>query len=237
MAIHLKVLDSTDSTSIGQIHEAFAGLIIGRAKGHIIIEDERISSTHAEIQMNNQGEMFLVDKDSRNGIKVQGKRITKLLMTPGTVFQIGNTLIEVIFGQTPTKTDSNESSLNKLTLEANKLIESVQDPKFDDVKVVFFHTPLKLSVIQGLQLDQIWNLEYGPYRFGSGCVGGLLVGKNFPVEIFEITSVNSKVMIRSLTQSKILYLNSISVTHESIIESGDILSIKTEDLLRIKIEF
>ncbi len=237
MKIHFKILDSIDSASIGNIYEVSSGHVIGRARGNIILEDERISSVHAEIQMNNQGEMFLVDKDSRNGIKVQGKRITKLLITPGTIFQVGNTLIEVFLANPKPKMISSEISQESLISQAKNIIESTEVKHKPLEGMRFFSSTLRLDVIQGLQLDQAWELEYGPYRFGSGCVGGILVGKNYPPEIFEITELNSKVVVRALSKNRILSLNSIPIVNESLVENGDILSVETEDILRIKISF
>lgn len=237
MRIHFKILDSTDSAVIGNIYEIKSGDIIGRARGSIILEDERISSVHAEIQMNNQGEMFLVDKDSRNGIKVQGKRITKLLITPGTVFQVGNTLIEVILANPKPKMVSSEISHENLISQAKNIIESTEIKHKPLENMSFFSSSVRLDVIQGIQLDQAWELEYGPYRFGPGCVGGILVGKDYPPEIFEIFEQNSKIVIKALTKNRILSLNSIPIVNESLVENGDILSIETEDVLRIKITF
>ncbi len=236
MGIHFKILDSTDAAAIGNIYEVLSGHIIGRSKGNIILDDERISSVHAEIQMNNQGELFLVDKDSRNGIKVQGKRITKLLITPGTVFQIGNTLVEVILKQSKPKAVSSEVSQDNLIWQARSLIESIESKPTPVTEVIFFTAPVRLNVIQGLQLDQKWDVQYGPFKFGSGCVGGLLAGKNIPLEVFEIIESRSGIMVRPLTKERILSLNSIPIISECLIENGDVLSIETDSLTRIKFE-
>jgi RNase P/RNase MRP subunit p29 len=240
MGLHFKILDSTDPSIVGKTIELKSGMIIGRAKGHLIIEDERISSVHAEIQANNQGEIFLVDKDSRNGIKVQGKRITKLLLSPGTIFQIGNTLAEVIHKQVKPKTVRVEDSASEdIHVQAFELLESMEVYKFNAKKPIFFERPVKLSVIQGLQLNQSWQLEYGPFKFGSGCVGGLLVGKNMPLEVFEVYETNSGKTINVLTPERIVRLNTIPVVAESLIDNGDILSIHLSDqeITRIKFEF
>lgn len=240
MGLHFKILDSTDPSIIAKSIELKEGLIIGRAKGHLIIEDDKISSVHAEIQANNQGEMFLVDKDSRNGIKVQGKRITKLLLSPGTVFQIGNTLVEVIFKQVKPKIVKSEvSGSDDIHEQAFELLDGMEVYKFKARKPIFFERPIKLNVIQGLQLNQGWQLEYGPFKFGSGCVGGLLVGKNMPLEVFEIYETGSGKTINVLTPERIVRLNTIPITGESLIDNGDILSIhlSDQDITRIKFEF
>ncbi len=240
MGLHFKILDSSDPAILGKVIELKSGFIIGRSKGHFIIEDERISSVHAEVQTNNQGEMFLVDKDSRNGIKVQGKKITKLLLNPGIIFQIGNTLVEVIIKQSQSPKKQVESSVPEDILDKSfELLESIEVARFVAKKPIFFKNPIKLSVIQGLQLNQTWQLEYGPYKFGSGCVGGLLVGQNMPIEVFEVYETGSGKTINTLTSERILRLNTIPVFSESLIDNGDILSIHLSDreITRIKFEF
>lgn len=240
MGLHFKIIDSTDPKSIGKSIGLKQGLMIGRAKGNLIIEDERISSVHAEIQSNNQGELFLVDKDSRNGIKVQGKKITKLLLSKGTLFQIGNTLIEVVFkeerAEPRTKPETkNDDSLTK----AIEFIENTEITNFNSKKPIFFQKPIKLNIIQGIQLNQNWQIEYGPFKFGSGCVGGLLVGENMPLEVFEVFEGSSGKMVNVLTDQRIIKLNTIPLFSESLIDDGDILSIhlSENDITRIKFEF
>lgn len=242
MALHFKILDSTDPLVIGNLTRLKPGLLIGRAKGNLIIEDERISSIHAEVQTNNQGEYFLVDKDSRNGIKVEGKRITKLLITPGIMFQIGNTLFEVVYKESapiPEGPTPKEINQNNITTETKDLLSSINVSSFNAQKPIFFNSAVKLTVIQGLQLDQKWRIEYGPYKFGSGCIGGLLIGDKMPKEVFEITYGSSGTVLRTKTDQRILKLNSIPLVGESLVENNDILSIhiSESDITRIKIEF
>jgi hypothetical protein len=104
---------------------------------------------------------------------------------------------------------------------------------------MFFDKPIKLNVIQGVQLNQSWQLEYGPYKFGSGCVGGILIGDNMPLEVFEVYETNSGKMIRVLGEERVVRLNTILLTNESIIDNGDIISIHLSgnEITRIKFEF
>ncbi len=237
MLLHFKIIDSSDPKAIGKSICIKQGLIIGRARGNLIIEDERISSVHAEIQTNNQGDFFLVDKDSRNGIKVQGKKITKLLLDNGTLFQVGNTLIEVVLKEE--EPDLPETSDDDSLAKAIEFIENTKISEFKSKRPVFFRKPIKLIVIQGIQLNQSWQIEFGPYKFGSGCVGGLLVSDNMPLEVFEIYEVSSGKMVHVLTEQRIVKLNTIPLASDSLVDNGDILSIhlSEQDITRIKFEF
>lgn len=238
MGLAFKVLDSPQNDIIGSSVHLFEGLLIGRSRGHWIVEDNRISSTHAEIQSNNQGHLLLVDKGSRNGIKVQGRNISKLLLFPGLILQIGDTLVEVLQVDDQVLHQSNQDETQGLITRAMDIVSNVDisDHALDYVKPQFFAKPVHLEVIQGLQLNQQWILDYGPFRFGSGSIGGLLVGQNMPELVFEIFLGSRGPMIKPLTEDRILKLNSIPLISESILENQDILTISlpNENITRIR---
>ncbi len=238
MGLSFKVLDSPQNEIIGTLVPLFEGLLIGRSRGHWIVEDNRISSTHAEIQSNNQGHLLLVDKGSRNGIKVQGRNISKLLLFPGLILQIGDTLVEVQHIDDQVLHQSNQDETQGLVSQAMEIVSKIDitEHERDYVKPQFFPNPVHLEVIQGLQLNQQWILDYGPFRFGSGSIGGLLVGQNMPELVFEIFLGSRGPMIRPLTTERVLKLNSIPLISESILENKDILTITlpNENITRIR---
>lgn len=238
MGLSFKVLDSPQNEIIGTLVPLFEGLLIGRSRGHWIVEDNRISSTHAEIQSNNQGHLLLVDKGSRNGIKVQGRNISKLLLFPGLILQIGDTLVEVQHIDDQVLHQSNQDETQGLVSQAMENFSKIDISEHvrDYVKPQFFPNPVHLEVIQGLQLNQQWILDYGPFRFGSGSIGGLLVGQNMPELVFEVFLGSRGPMIRPLTAERVLKLNSIPLISESILENKDILTITlpNENITRIR---
>lgn len=238
MGLSFKVLDSPQNEIIGTSVPLFEGLLIGRSRGHWIVEDNRISSTHAEIQSNNQGHLLLVDKGSRNGIKVQGRNISKLLLFPGLILQIGDTLVEVLHVDDHVTHQSNQDETQGVISQAMEIVSKIDisEHEKDYVKPQFFTSPVHLEVIQGLQLNQQWILDYGPFRFGAGSIGGLLVGQNMPESVFEIFLGSRGPMIRPLTAERILKLNSIPLISESLLENKDILTITlpNENITRIR---
>ena len=239
MGLYFKILRSSDENMWDKELRAKSGTLIGRTKGHWIIEDNRISSTHAEIQENNQGDLFLIDKDSRNGIEVEGKKLAKLLLLPGTIFQLGNTIIEVFHKDNLAPIFDHEAlDLEKKISKIHSLLLKAQ-PDLTFCKPQFFKTPLRLQVIQGLQLDQKWSIEFGPFKFGSGCVGGLLAGNGMPLEVFEISLGSQGPTVAPLTQKPILKLNSSSLKKGVPLKTNDILSVHLpkENVTRIKVQF
>lgn len=240
MGLFFKVLETSDLNNTGVELQVKEGLLIGRAKGNWIIEDDRISTTHAEVQSNNQGHLLLIDKDSRNGIKIQGKRVTKAVLYPGLIFQLGDTIIEVLHKElieTP-ELNPEKDKLQGLIDQARGVLNELE-PNMKYRKPLFFKDPVKLTVIQGLQLNQRWQVEYGPYQFGAGTVGGLLVGKHMPNFVFELFPGKKGPVLRPLTEDRILKLNSILLRSESILEKEDILSIHlpNENVTRIRFTF
>lgn len=238
MGLTFKVLDSPQNEIIGTLIPLYEGLLIGRTRGNWIIEDNRVSSTHAEIQSNNQGHLLLVDKGSRNGIKVQGRNISKILLYPGLILQIGDTLIEIIHVEDKSRAGKKQNVAKQLLSDAQDSLKSfdISGADAEYVKPQFFSKTIHLEVIQGLQLNQQWYLDYGPFRFGSGCIGGLLVGKNMPEEVFEVFLGTRGPMIKPLAQENILKLNSIQLESESLLENKDILTITlpNENITRIR---
>lgn len=64
-------------------------LTIGRAGGSDVqLVHDGISRQHAQIITDDQGRHVLVDLDSSNGTFVDGRRIRRYVLTPGTVFKI-----------------------------------------------------------------------------------------------------------------------------------------------------
>ncbi len=82
----------------GESFELKAGMKIGRSGSDLNLKDPKVSSAHAEIRMltGSMNALILFDLGSTNGIKVKGKRVNSLELTPGTTFQIGNTTIKIV---------------------------------------------------------------------------------------------------------------------------------------------
>ena len=77
-----------------RVYEAEGNLItIGRSsENHIQIDDINSSRHHCEIH-EQEGAFELLDKDSRNGIFVNGHRVKRHTLTPGDKLEIGTTVI------------------------------------------------------------------------------------------------------------------------------------------------
>lgn len=75
--------------SIVTIYEIKDTVAIGRHPTcHITIDDPTVSGHHAELRVG-EGRCELEDKESTNGILVNGEKIRSVEIHPGTLFSIG----------------------------------------------------------------------------------------------------------------------------------------------------
>src|SRR5690606_12440417 len=67
---------------------------IGRSsENHIQIDDLNSSRHHCELHEGQDGAWELIDKDSRNGLFVNGHRVARKALEPGDKIEIGTTIL------------------------------------------------------------------------------------------------------------------------------------------------
>ena len=65
---------------------------IGRGdKNDLVIKDDTVSSYHADIKMNAEGEFVIIDVDSANGILVNGEPRSTETLNDGDLIELGST--------------------------------------------------------------------------------------------------------------------------------------------------
>jgi pSer/pThr/pTyr-binding forkhead associated (FHA) protein len=72
-----------------------SGITMGR-QGDIVIPDLKASGQHARIRQLSNGKWIVEDTDSKNGTRIEGERITRVYLTDGLRFFIGDQGFEVI---------------------------------------------------------------------------------------------------------------------------------------------
>lgn len=80
---------------------ATASLTIGRASdNHVVVpDDKKVSRLHAEIVPDGRGCYVIVDKNSRNGLFVNGKRAQRHILRPGDRIRVGT--MEMVLADDP----------------------------------------------------------------------------------------------------------------------------------------
>ncbi len=164
MEFYFEVIDGPHR---GEVFKATEGTEIGRARGEITLsKDPKISSLHARVMKNSQGRLYLVDQDSANGIKFQGRRVRKLLLEPYVEFSLGRTSFKVLLEAKVTKGPPEpvkESWLDILKRELGSVNPSVGIAAHFGV----FEPAVELTFAEGVQAETRIILSYGPREFGS----------------------------------------------------------------------
>lgn len=89
----LKVVQGPESSRPLEYH--FKGdrqIVIGREADFCIRNDTLISRAHARLEMI-EGEWWITDLRSRNGVTIQGKKVNREKIVPGTEFTVGETTL------------------------------------------------------------------------------------------------------------------------------------------------
>lgn len=84
----------------GQRFDLRSGLTLGRSQADIVLNDSKVSASHARI-IEEGGQLYILDNGSTNGVKVAGQRVARQLLAPGVVVQVGRTFLEVKSNEEP----------------------------------------------------------------------------------------------------------------------------------------
>ncbi|MCY4513310.1 MAG: FHA domain-containing protein [Bdellovibrionales bacterium] len=150
-------------------------LKLGRRQGDIALNDPAASDPHAEIKLNSKGHLFLTDLNSKNGVFVNGKKQSKVLLKKNSKFTIGKSEFQVVFLEMP-------EEIWKEILKDNVL--RVSDRPKD---MSFFPCSLGVEFLSGPQKGARFTLTYGPRYFGSFSVDVPLLDSKAPPEAFVLS--------------------------------------------------
>lgn len=219
MATFIEIVEGANEGSRIQVSE---GMTLGRSKADIVIKDPKVSGTHAEISANAKGQLVLVDLDSSNGIHINGRRVKKVSLLPGVIFEIGRTQFKVIVVE-------EEEALNfeVFVTWRSKAIAGIRQTSFEDnrvqIKPESFSPALKLNFVQGIQTDQEIILGYGPRYAGADSLDVELLDEEAPREAFELLPGPGMVKIKIKALGRVT-LNNKAVETEMLRE-GDLISV------------
>lgn len=218
MALFIEITEGPDTGSRHLIKE---GTRIGRSKGEILIKDVKVSGLHAQIEKDQKGQLILVDRDSVNGLRINGKRVPKIAMMPGVKFQLGKTyfLVVELFGDYAEIEERSKTDVSgwKATLNNHfSHVRTINSPANPDLKA--FKQPLSLKFIEGVQIDQEFILGYGPRQVGTDVLDIELFEPQAPGLCFEIIPDDFGPRIK--THDERVLLNDLPVSSE-ILSEGD----------------
>lgn len=196
----------------GKIFPVRKGLKIGRTLGDILLKDPLVSDLHAEIEIYSNGKIMIIDKDSKNQIIINNKRIIKSVLEKGSKFKIGETEFEIAFVRTP------EEILFEF-IEKNT--ESFQN---HPISLKPFFQSIELIFLSGIQKGQRHYLSYGPRFFGAHSVDLPILEKEAPKKAFAFMPDGSGTFFVT-DHPKIVHFNGQEIKKTKI-KTGDKILIK-----------
>jgi general secretion pathway protein E len=115
----------TSDHDVAPVNLASAPVGIGRHPDNdVLIRDDLASRFHAVIEPNDEGQLCIKDLGSRNGTRMNGQRISEVLLSPGDIFSIGSHVFEIEKVEAPAPDASDTRGLDQ-TQEAPSLSEPV----------------------------------------------------------------------------------------------------------------
>lgn len=215
-------IEILEGASAGSRFKAEEGMTLGRSKADVVIKDPKVSSTHAQVTLNNKGQYVLMDLDSANGLYINGRRVKKVALLPGVIFEIGRTLFKVVAVEETQAVGFSRKVTWRSTLA--EFLHGLEASRLDDERGLQSFSPaLRLQFIQGIQTDEEIILGYGPRQAGSDSLDIELLDDEAPRDAFEFHSNPGGVEIKVLAIGKVT-LNKKSIESE-ILKDGDVIAV------------
>ncbi len=214
----------TDGDRQGARFQIKPGLSIGRRNADILLRDSKVSSRHAIIESRENDSLYLVDKGSSNGLKIDGQKVPDVLLVPGVKVQLGRTFLQVIDMEVAAIDLGAEvietwpEALQRIVLLAKT------KSKPEKREVTAFNPMVTLKFLQGPQTGTEWKLGYGPRAVGSASLDLQLDDVSAPDVCFELIPKRSGPAFRT-AHPDLVKLNGREFREEDV-SDGDIIEIR-----------
>ncbi|NUN04331.1 MAG: FHA domain-containing protein [Bdellovibrio sp.] len=220
----LTFIEILEGSNAGSRYKVAEGVTLGRGGADIVVKDPKISALHAKVTLSDAGRWTLLDLDSSNGVYISGRRVKKVSLIPGVIFEIGRTKFKVVLVE-----EEKAEEFSRIVTWCNMLAESFADAQLDlPLKVPAlkgFNPALKLTFIQGIQADEEIILGYGPRYAGSDSLDIELFDEDAPKDAFELHPGPGSASLKVSTPG-LVSLNNKSVNAETL-QDGDLISFGT----------
>lgn len=229
LKLFLEVLNGEDKGKKFRINEGFR---IGRSRSEcqVFINDPKISAVHCKVSKNPQGQLFLVDQNSANGIKINKLRTLSVLLLPGIVFQLGRTLFRVISSASITK---DSAAIKQSWVEEFKnVLNALQEQPNSSNDLRPFEPAIKLLFLRGPHTTDEIILGYGPRTLGSESSDLLVLDAKVPAIAFELIPDRGGVRFQT-AHPDLVKLNNQNISNDFISNKDEI---RTGDSL-IRVEY
>jgi pSer/pThr/pTyr-binding forkhead associated (FHA) protein len=226
MALFIEIFAGTNEGSRYKIKH---GITIGRSRADIVIEDPKASSTHAEVIEQGPNQLILKDLDSSNGLYINGRRVKKVALLPGVIFEVGRTQFKVIEVDQAEAEDLSCAAAWRDVISQLGSETTAEPPPEQGSLIQRFSPMIRLYFTQGIQSEKEVVLGYGPRLAGSRSLDIELLDPRAPDKAFELHPGPSMVELRSLSPRVLL---NGQIVESKMLLDGDLISIG-ETVLRV----
>ncbi|MBO9667212.1 MAG: FHA domain-containing protein [Bdellovibrio sp.] len=219
MVTFIEIIEGSNEGSRIQVRE---GMTLGRSQADVIIKDPKVSSKHAQVAVDGKGQLVLLDLDSSNGIHIAGRRVKKVALIPGVIFEVGRTQFKVVTVEEEVALDFGRLMTWRNILQANLPAAGIENTE-PSLKPERFSPALRLSFVQGIQTDEEIILGYGPRHAGSDSMDIELLDMDAPRDAFKLLAGPGQVEIKILSPGRVT-LNNKAIDAE-MLNDGDLISV------------
>lgn len=221
-------LEGVEGPALGQKIQLTEGLRMGRTTGELVLADPKVSALHAQVERSEKGQYFLVDRDSSNGIRINGKRVQRIALMPGVRLQVGRSYFKVI----EVKSSRSDEPAPKMENEGPEWVQSLrrQVPllsvhnRTHESLIQRFNPMVELVFLEGPQADVKLLLGYGPRKFGSDVLDVELTETEAPDIAFELFPTPDGQVLLKTAYPHIVSINNDSVSSE-VLNAGDLIRV------------
>jgi pSer/pThr/pTyr-binding forkhead associated (FHA) protein len=210
-------------------------MTLGRHGTDITIEDPKISSKHARLELRPGKGFWLMDMGSSNAIRTgDGKRVFEMKLEPDVVFRLGRTRFKVSVREN--KTDSTQPEIvveNSITpTETWRVgVRSIVERGVREAKSVTpkefapFNSCLHMKITRGPQTGTEWTLGYGPRSVGAASVDLPFDEPGLPGVCMKLHPHQDGVLLRTTEDARGLIQINGKKVDVAILKNHDVIEI------------
>lgn len=206
---------------------------IGRKQADIILDDPKVSSTHAEIHRNSQG-FVLIDRKSTNGTYVNRQPITQVILADQDIIELGVTTLCFFLDRREFNGVVQEQPLSGVSKPKVDPANAFRTDSITTTRTVQ-QCQIEIKIVEGQQKGKSFRFRKSHITLGRSdadvVIMDLDVSRNHA--LIEVLG-KASVFIRDLGSTNGTFVNSKRVQSEKL-QSGDSITIGNSKM-KIEIE-
>lgn len=180
------------------------------------------------MEVGDDGAWYLVDNDSKNGLRVAGEQKKRVALQVGTKILIGSYVYEVIDQPNAPAPARKPRARHWRDILIDFIGQGMAKIRNESRAAVSLHPAVVLDFIRGRQAETRWVLGYGPRRIGARSLDLPIFESDAPDTCFEILPTPDGISFKT-DHPELVKLNGRPVTAE-ILHIADIIKIQDTEI-------